>query len=296
MTSDPVIDRLVAWGHAQDPVRAMLLTSTRAIPGGSVDQLSDYDLILVVRDIRPYHADRRWIDEFGDVLVAWWDPILHDDETGSEHSGNVVQYDGTLKIDFRLWPVAMLEAILRLPKLPAELDAGYRVLLYKDGLADGLRAPAFTAYTPKPPDEATFVDNLEGFFVGVPYVAKCLLRDELLPAKWCLDIDMRDIYLRTMLEWWVGCRYDWHVGLGALGKGMKSHLPPDLWEELEASYAGASIGENWESLFRLIALYRRVARDVAAHLGYAYPDEMDRRVTDHARRMQRGDLGLPIPT
>ncbi len=100
---------------------------------------------------------------------------------------------------------------------------------------------------------------------------------------------MRDVYLRPMLEWRMECDHGWSVPTGALGKGLKKRLPPDLWVELEATYAAAGIEENWESLFRTIAFFRRIATDVGDHLGYAYPDELDRRVTDYARRMHTGE-------
>ena len=295
MPDDPVIRRLVAWGQDRDDVRAMLLTSTRAVPGAKVDALSDYDVILVVRDVRPLAGERvrAWIGEFGDVLVAWWDPIPPDPNAFITQTGNVVQYVDGLKIDFGLWSVDFLASIAALPALPAELDAGYRVLLDKDALTANLQPPTYRGYAPEPPDSAAFFDNVNGFFVGVPYVAKCLLRDELLPAKWCLDIDMRDTYLRPLLEWWVACRHGWTTGLGNLGKGLKGKVPPALWEELEASYAGAAIEDNWESLFRLIVLYDKIGRDVAASLGFDYPGALAERIADFARRMREGEFGLP---
>jgi aminoglycoside 6-adenylyltransferase len=276
-------------------VRAMLLTSTRAVPGGRVDALSDYDIVLVARDIRPFMADHSWPAAFGEVLVAYWDPLHTEPETGIEQSGNVVQYTGHLKIDFTFWPVPMLEAISRLPSLPAELDAGYRVLVDKDGLASGLRAPTYVGYRLAPPDEATFLTNVNDFFIGVPYVAKCLLRDEVLPAKWCLDYDMRYVYLLPMLEWRMECDHDWKISPGVNGKGLKRYLPPELWVELEDTYAGAGIEENWQSLFRMISLFRRVGHEVAARLGYAYPEELDTRVIAHARRMRDGEFGNATP-
>ncbi len=288
--ADDVIRRLVLWADRQDDVRAMLLTSTRAIPNATLDAFSDYDVILVMRDIHPFVTDRSWTGDFGDVLVAYWDPFDIDPDTGVEQSGNVVQYADGLKIDFTFWPVAQLERIARGADLSAELDAGYRVLADKDGLTADLRAPTYTGYIPDRPDEATYLTNVNDFFVGVPYVAKCLLRDELLPAKWCLDYDMRDVYLRPMLEWRVECDHDWSVPVGALGKGLKRRLPSGIWAEVESSYAGAGIEDNWESLFRMIALFRRVAREVAANLGYTYPEEFDSRVTEHARRMRETDL------
>jgi len=290
---DETIRHLMQWAAGQDNVRAMLLTSTRAIPGGKVDAYSDYDINLIVRDIQPFLADRTWIETFGDVLVAYWDPVEVDPETGCRQSGNVIQYVDGGKIDFRLWPVEMLEAISRQPTLPAELDAGYRVLLDKDSLTASLRPPTSTGYTLSRPGEGTYLTLVNDFFVGVPYVAKCLLRDEILPAKWCLDYDMRYVYLVPMLEWWAAIDCDWSIAPGINGKGLKRYLPAGIWAELESTYAGTNVADNWESLFRMIALFRRIGREVAASLGYAYPEDFDSRVTDHARRMQCGEFGRP---
>lgn len=293
---DHTIDRLIAWAGGQDAVRAMFLTSTRAIPDATVDAWSDYDVILVVADIHPFDRDRSWLDAFGEVLVAYWDPVGPHPVTGIPQLSNVIQYASGLKVDFTLWSIEQMRRIATAPTLPPGLDAGYRILLDKDGLTVGMQAPTYTAYIVDRPDEATYRLLVNDFFVGVPYVAKCLLRNELLPAKWCLDHDMRDVYLRPMLEWRMECDHDWSVPTGALGKGLRKRLPPDLWAELEATYAAASINDNWESLFHTIALFRRIARDVGAYLGYAYPEDLDRSVTDHAQRMRGGDpLGVPIP-
>ncbi len=281
-----VIRHLVRWADHQDGVRAMLLTSTRAIPHAKVDALSDYDVVLVVRDIHPFVADRTWLRDFGEVLVAYWDPVHLDEEFGLERVGNVTWYADGPRLDFSLWPVALLERIARAPALPAGLDAGYRVLLDKDHLTDNLRPPTYSAFIPPVPDEATYQTVVNDFFVDAPAVAKFLLRGELLPAKWCLDYDMKHVYLRRLLEWRMECDHEWAMPTGALGKGLKQYLPPEIWTELEATYVGAGIADNWDALFRTIALFRQVARDVAVKLGYAYPEELDRRVTAYVRRMQ----------
>lgn len=282
-TQDQVIRNLVRWAEGQDNVRAMLLTSTRAVPGGKVDALSDYDVILVVRDVRPLTDHHAWAGAFGEVLVAYWDPLNIDPESGLGWSGNIMQYADGLKIDFSFWPVGMLDHIARRSCLTPELDAGYRVLMDKDGVTAGLPEPTYTGYIPFRPDEATYRQLVNDFFVGVPYVAKCLLRDEILPAKWCLDFDIRYTYLLPMLEWRMECDHSWSVSPGSLGKGLKRYLPPDIWAELEGTWAGAGIEENWTALYRTVALFRRVAREVAACLGYTYPEAFDRRVMDFIR-------------
>jgi aminoglycoside 6-adenylyltransferase len=282
-----IISTLNQWAMMRSPIRAMLLTSTRAIPDASVDALSDYDVILIVQDIHPFVADRTWLNDFGDVLVAYWDPIHPDPVFGTDRCGNVTQYADGLKIDFNIWPVALFQQIIAAPVLPAELDAGYRVLLDKDHLTATLRSPTFTAYVPKPPSLATYQTLINDFLSDAPYVAKCLWRDELLPAKWCLDYDMKHIYLRQLLEWRMEIDHDWSVTAGSLGKGLKSRLPPDIWAQVEQTYVGASVADNWDALAHTMALFRQVAVEVGKHLGYVYPDDLHQRVSAYVEQIKR---------
>ena len=56
MTTDrstrDIMSTLIEWATARSPIRAVLLTSTRAIPDAPLDVLSDYDVILIVQDIQ----------------------------------------------------------------------------------------------------------------------------------------------------------------------------------------------------------------------------------------------------
>jgi len=284
-----VIRELIQWAKGRDAIRAMLLTSTRAVPmpNAPVDDFSDYDVVLFVDDIHPFHEERSWLQDFGEVLVAYWDPIYLDPDFGIEKFGNVTQYADGLKIDFTLCPLEMLRKIVQAPSLPAELDAGYRILLDKDHLSNGMKAPTYKAYIPAPPTNEVYQIMINDFFSDAPYVAKCLLRGELLPAKWCLDYDMKHVYLRPMLEWLMGLNHNWSLPTGWLGKGLKKKLPPEIWSQLEASYAGAEAPDNWEALFRTMVLFRKVAMEVGAGLGYEYPLDLDKRVTAFVKGMQQ---------
>lgn len=284
-----VLENLIQWAEQQDSIRAMLLTSTRAVPNAAVDRFSDYDVVLITEDIHPFYEDRSWLEDFGEVLVTYWDPIYPDPDYGTEKFGNVTQYSDGLKIDFTLSSIQWLQQVVQAPTLPAELDAGYRILLDKDHLTEGIRTPTHTSYIPAVPTEAVYQTAVNDFFTDPPYVAKCLLRGELLPAKWCLDYDMKHVYLRQMLEWKVGLDTNWSVPVGALGKGLKKRLPPDIWSQLENAYAGAGIAENWEALFRTMALYRQVAMEVGERLGYTYPLQLDQSVTAFVKEMQSQD-------
>jgi aminoglycoside 6-adenylyltransferase len=287
-TVDTTIGRLARWAEGTDNVRTLIVTSTRAIPGAHVDAYSDYDVVVVVDDVRAMLDDRGWQDDFGEVLISYWDPLEADPSTGAEWVGNITNYASGLKIDFSLWSRQHYADVTAGPDPYPEFDAGYRVLVDKDGLTTDLPAPTFRSYIPARPNEASYLRLITDFLIGVPYVAKCLLRGQLLPAKWVLDCDMRFNYLLPLLEWRVECDHDWSLEIGNVGKGLETHLPADTRRGLERTFAGADPVANWEALFEMIALFNRVAREVADHLGYAHPGNFIHRVTDHAQRMREG--------
>jgi aminoglycoside 6-adenylyltransferase len=282
---ETVIRQFAEWGAAQDLVRAMILTSSRAVPNAPVDAFSDYDVILILRDIHPYFADRGWLGDFGPVLAVYRDPILLQD--GWEKSGYVVQYENGFKADFTLWPVALLQKIATDPQLPDEFDAGYQIILDKDHLTDGLQAPTYAAYIPRPPSQTAYQEKIEELFLDAAYVAKFLWRDDMMAAKFILDNMMKQEYLLPMLEWRSEIDHNWSVKPGPYGRRLKRWLRPDLWGELETLYTGVNVAANWAALFKTIDLMRRVAIEVGDLLGYIYPQDLDARAIAYLQKVQQ---------
>jgi len=285
--SDEVLEQLVEWLDQQQLIRAAILTSSRAIPNASLDLFSDYDVILVSRSIEPYYADRTWLEAFGPVLALYRDPLI--DEAGLKRSAYVVQYENCLKIDFNLWPIELLQRVTNSETLPAEFDAGYQVLVDKDQLTNGLKLPTYSAYIPTPPTEAYFLELIEGFFLDTTYVAKFLWRDDMMAAKHILDHSLKQEHLRPMLEWHAEIDHDWTFKPGPYGRRLKQHVRPDLWTEVESTYTGVGLDENWEALFRTIELVRTVAREVGKNLNFSYPDELDQRVVSYLLKVRQLD-------
>lgn len=281
---DKIIQRLIHWGEQRSSVRAMLLTSTRANPDAQKDIFSDYDVIVVVKNIQPYLEQDAWLEDFGRVLVVYRDPVRQ--EYGHDRFARITQYEDGTKIDFTVWPVEILLAAVQDEQLVDNLDVGYAVLLDKDGLTNGLKAPTYTAHIPAPPSEEAYQTLIEVFFHEATYVAKNLWRDELLPVKYSLDQVMKQKKLRPMLEWRIEIDHDWSLKPGAYGKGLKKHLPPEIWSELEKTYVGPSTEENWQALFATIDLFRKVAIQVGEHLGFAYPDDLDRRTMTYLQEVK----------
>jgi aminoglycoside 6-adenylyltransferase len=279
-----VLERLVAWGESEQAVSAMILTSTRARADGSADLLSDYDVIVAVRDVDGFIANRGWTPAYGPPLVGWGDE--HELYGETTYFRGVVYPDG-VRIDWTLWPDTLIERVAAADDLPDDLDVGYRVLLDKDGRTAEWQPPTYRAHIPAPPSADEFQAICDEFWWDTTYVAKALWRGEIFFAKFALDYDTKFVALRRFLEWRIELDHDWSLRPGAYGRGLERLLPADLAAELEATYVGTSIDENWEALFRTVALFRRVAKEVGKTLGHPYHEEADALMTAHLEAVRR---------
>lgn len=272
MEEPQVLERLVVWAGDRSDIRAVILTSSRARADGSADALSDYDVILVAVDAEPFGRDHAWLSGFDRPLVRWGD---ESELCDLRLYHRLVAYENGVRIDYTIWSVELLEKVADLETLPDALDVGYRVLLDKDGRTSRLRAPTFRAHIPSRPTEEEYQALVEEFWFETESVAKSLWRDDIAFAKWVLDDDIRSNSVRRLLEWRIELDHDWSLRPGVLGRGLKRLLPAAIWSELEATYVGADVEENWEALFGLAALFRRVAIEVGQRLGFTYPQEVD---------------------
>ena len=283
-----VVERLVRWAEAQDAVRAMLLYSSRANPNAPIDEFSDYDVLLAVRDADAFYKEDQWLSDFGAVLTVFRNPVERRD--GFARSLFVTHYEDGVKADFAFVDSGYFSFLSQQERMPDDLDNGYRVLLDKDHLTDSLPTPTYSAYRLTPPDESAFHALAEEFFNDAAYVAKALRRGDLLPAKLSLDHVMKYECLRRALDWRFGIETQWTQASRDCGKGLCQRVSPTLLAELGKTYVGAGIEENWEALFSTIALFRRVMHEVSEKLGFIYPQDQDYRIMIYLNRVRSGDL------
>jgi aminoglycoside 6-adenylyltransferase len=280
---DYALGRLVAWAETQPSVRAMILTSSRARDDDTVDELSDYDVIVAVTDPDEFLHDAEYVSAYGRPLARWGD---EHELLGLHATFRGIVYDDGVKIDFTIWPQQLLVRIAEQETLPEDLDVGYRVLLDKDEHTAAWKSPTYRAHVPRPPTEEEYREVVEEFWWSSTYVAKALWRDELMFAKFVLDVDLKLGPLRRALEWRAELDHDWSWWPGKFGRDFARTLPSDLWSQLRATYVGPELDENWDALFSTTALFRRVAKEVGKGLGYAYPQVVDDGVTAHLQAVR----------
>lgn len=279
MRTEQEMMALILGVAAQDErVRAVAMNGSRANPKAPKDMFQDYDIVYLVTDVDSFVNDNSWIDVFGERMIM---------QTPEADGGicYLMQFTDGNRIDLTLAPVAETHAYCTKDKLTI-------VLLDKDDGLPVLPPPTDEGHWVQPPSTQLYDDCCNEFWWVATYVAKGLCRREILYAKWHLDSVVREALL-TMLEWEAGIRTDFSVSMGKCRKYLEAHLPEERWQALLLTYADGSYDGTWNALFAACGLFCHTAKLVAAHFGYEYPDEDDRRVSEHLRRVRDSLMGSP---
>ena len=273
-----IFDALQSWAEGNGQIRGVVLSSSRVDGEVETDLLSDYDVMVFVDDLAPYIRDDVWLEAFGSVLTrSPPNPVL----TEEGEVFRLVIYDDGIRID---WSVRAAGTMVKLngPSEP------YRVLTDKDDLVKNPVLPYHSAYHVQKPSEAEYDELVAEFWWDIIYVAKALWRDELYWAK-CMNRKVHFPYLEKVIEWHIGMKNSWSVTTNKHGRWFKRYLDKRTWTEIESTFSGADLRENWDALFNATRLFRRLAVEVADGLEFDYPRETDRRVTEYMAKIRRLD-------
>lgn len=276
------------WARENNDIRAMLLTSSLVSRQAPVDPFSDLDIELVLSDLQPYLADDSWLLRFGGIVAK----VVENEEVfNGKHAMRMVLYDDYVKIDFKLYAVDKFREEVQAPELPEDWDVGYRVCVDKDGLTRGLQVSTYESVRIRKPTEAEFDRVFNDFWWDMTYVAKCLWRGDLFYTRFMTEDVMRSDYLLKIIEWHIAIDHDWQITTNKKGRLFKKYLPPGMWADIEATFAGSGTDDNWRALFAYADLGSNIGRRLAERLGYTYPEGLEQKIRTYLQWVR----SLPAP-
>lgn len=273
-----MLDLIVGTAKHDDRIRAVVLSGSRANPNARRDIFQDYDVVYLAKDVAPFRENRDWIDRFGELMIVQTpEAMLEPPPMNDGHFAYLMQFMDGNRIDLTLFPIAKLSEF--------RMESSSLLLLDKDHLIDPAPVPSESDYLPQPPSAKAYGDGCNEFWWVCPYVAKGLWREEIIYAKYHLDVVLRE-QLMKMLFWYDGIGSGFTRSPGKMGKYLKESLEPELWAMLEKSYSNAGYQETWDALFVMCDLFRRVAAEVASTFGFFYPRQDDERVSAHLKHVR----------
>ena len=228
---------------ADERIRAMTLEGSRANPNATSDAWQDYDVTFLVSDVESFTCSDGWLGRFGDIVLMQKPEAMElfpPDFPAGWFSYLMLFSDG-VKIDLTLVPREDGEAYFA-------QDPLIRVLLDKDGLCPDALRPSDKRFWVQRPPSAHVRDCANEFYLSCTYVARGLLRDELLCANWTFEQIVR-VELLRMLGYAAGARHGFPLNAGKHDKLLPRLLEPAERELLLGTYRLDSVDAVWMDLF-----------------------------------------------
>lgn len=281
--------RLHGWAQSDLRIHAAVAFGSTERTDRPADAWSDLDLLFVVDDEATWLHDLDWVDAIGPS----WLRLVSESPLPGVHVVQVLFAGG---YDVDLVPVDRERLVsLTHPDTAAEMFGhGARVVVDRVAAFAELMDPTGTLPVAigsgvRPPTATTYAATVTTFLYQTVWATKRLLRGERWRAHDDVDDYMRDRFL-TMLEWHA-------MSLGVTGvfpesRKLEVWIPPRVAALLPATFAQYDDLSIAQALVRGHAVFRQLAREVADHWGYRYPDVADAQIEAWVRdRLAESPLG-----
>jgi aminoglycoside 6-adenylyltransferase len=273
-----MLDLILTYAREHDEVRAVVINGSRVNPHAKKDPFQDYDIVYYIRSIEPFRRNMDVVQYFGEIMILQTPEDMSDPPPeGDGHYTYLMQFMDGNRIDLSFDGLHHTNVTFS--------DSLSLVLLDKDNLLGELPPPSDKGYLPQPPTAKAFDDCCNEFWWLNAYVAKALWRAELTHAKYMFDTHMREQLLK-MLGWYFGVQTNFQKSPGKLGKYLKGQIDAELWALLERTYSDAQLDHIWEALLSMDDLFRHIAKSVAGHFEFNYPEQDDVRVSAYVKHVR----------
>lgn len=266
-TSEEMFALLERIAASDERIRVMTLEGSRVNPSAVPDAWQDYDVTFLVTDVASFTRSDEWLACFGDIVFMQKPEAMElfpPDFPAGWFSYLMLFSDGT-KIDLTLVPCEDRDAYF-------EQDPLIRVLLDKDGAYSDVQQPSDERFWVRKPSAAHVRDCANEFFFSCTYVARGLLRDEMLFANWMFEQVVR-VELLRMLEYLAGTRKGFPLNAGKHDKRLLGYLEASEGAALLGTYRLDSVDAGWRALQVAMDLFEVSMVEVCETLTYECPND-----------------------
>ena len=280
MRSSEEIKRLIIdVARKDDRIRTVLLNGSRANSKILPDKYQDFDIVYVVDDVESFISDKTWTNLFGDKLICQLpDEMVVGQKVPEKGPRSLLMlFEDGNRIDLTLLSKKEIN-------MNHETDSLTIVWLDKDNLFPDIGLPNDSDYLVREPTEKEFLDTCNEFWWVCTYVAKGLVRNEIIYSKEMLETVVRPMFM-NVIAWNIGIETNFSVSVGKGGKFMKKFLAPDLYKKILKTYSDHTLENNWKSLFLMMHEFGQLARTVAVSLKFNYVMTEEKNVTAYVEQL-----------
>ena len=258
-----LLQKLTEYVQSDQAIQAAFLVGSQSRIDRPADEYSDVDFVVITDQPERYLADDGWLASIGAPRIS----LTEDTILGGKERR--ILFDGGKDLDFIVFTGEQVPRIQN-RELDGMLARGCVLVKDELGLAAILEEARRRANAQNEPalTQDEFANLVRDFWFHTVWTAKKMARGELLYAKYCLDVYMKQRML-TLIEHHArahGGPDPWYNG-----RFIERWAQPWMLEGLAAAYARYDMADMARALLATMDLFR----DVASELDFAYPKDAE---------------------
>lgn len=269
MTRSEILNAIVSWATGHKGVEALVHTGSLVRPDNRADEFSDLDIEIIAVRPASLAANDKWLAEIGELIT-----VLRLDED-QDWPTRLAIFEGGVKVDFTVAGRRRIADMIK-SGLDPLYERGYRVLLDKAGITKDLPAASHRFPVVSLPSAEKFRERVEEFWFEAFHVPKYLARGELFLVKQ-RDWTMKELLLE-MIEWHAIATNSKPVDVWHIGTRLKEWTDPETWGALQETFGRFDAEDQKRAFEETAKLYGRLGREVAAHAGFHYPQQVEDKI------------------
>lgn len=278
-TTNEMLDLIVRTAQSDERIRAVLMSGSRADLHCPKDVYQDFDIIYFVNDVKPFWDNMMWIEScFGTPILCQKPESMR--QVSPDSGGNYIYlmiFEDGNRIDLTISN-----------KEYEDNGEPAIVLLDKDHVLPDIQIdPSY--WNVKKPTEVLYQNCANEFYWCLNNVAKGLERNEMPYVMEMMNHYVRDMLVR-MISWHIGSKFDFNISVGKNGKYFVRFLEQDLYERYLDTYCSAEKEEVWNTAYKMIELFRDVAKPLGERLGYSYIESEETGILLYMNMVKNGLL------
>lgn len=271
---DKELERLIEFANKNENIRGLVLQGSYVNENAPRDIFSDLDPLFYVTDVKEFTETDEWKRQFGHVMSYFSDEWeMKDDLKG--YTRLTIYSDG-FKLDFGFQDV-------KLAKYANDMEL-YKVYVDKDNI---IPVPEVTDdskfYVQKPTNEE-FQNILRDFFFDSSYIVKTIYRGEITFNQYMIGILHEKI--NALLKWYVGCKHDFKVNVGAVNRYIIQYLSKEEVQMLKDTYGCCDTEQVYSALIASFDFVRYLGTYIAGKLNYIYPLQHDQDMLNYCKNIK----------
>jgi len=263
-----LINNIVSFGNSDDRIVAIVLIGSQARKEKASDEYSDLDLIVIAEDTNSFIQSNDWLEKISKYHISFLEKTVD----GADEKR--VLFEDALDVDFVIISENDAKTALVSGESRKMLCNGYCVLVDKKGMQAYIPTSQQTKEPYFFPQEVDYINVVNDFWYHAIWTSKKMLRGELWAAKFCLDSYMKSKLL-WMLEFYEHMKNGPDYNTWYSGRFVDTWAEQEVRNQLAKSFAHYDKQDMIIALKNTMELFRYLATNIAAVIGYKYCDDVD---------------------